>query len=149
MKDVVLYVESFTGLAKDLMISNPELFETKENGDFVMPPVINAFARTPAKMTGDGLLVYARLTDAQYSQWNGMKGIEILGEADFTGVGTADAVYDQIFNDTEKMRKYKSVYDFTPYEITVEAPEVEGEEQPEPETVTVTPPKKFGILMGA
>ncbi|MBG24059.1 MAG: hypothetical protein CMF22_11455 [Idiomarinaceae bacterium] len=146
MKDVVLYVESFTSLVKDLMISNPELLDQKENGDFVSPPVINAFARTPAKMKGDGLMVYARLTDAQYAQWNGMKGIEILGEADFVGTGTADTVYQQIFDDTEKLRKYKSVYDFTPYEVTVEPPE--GEEG-EAEVITVTPPEKFGILMGA
>lgn len=141
MIDAILYVPDFPALVGYLDQNHPDMLERDSNGVMVQPPVVTGFARTPAKVTGDGnsLLVYARLRDEEAQQWRGMSHMEVLSEQPFTGAGTGQAVYAAVFADPTKDAKYKGVYDYTPYE----ADDGEGG------TVTVTPPKMFGLLAGA
>ena len=141
MIDAILYVPDFTTLVGYLDQNHPDMLERDEEGNMVMPPVVTGFSRTPATATSDGnsLLVYARLRDKEVDQWRGMPHVEVLSEQPFTGPGTGQAVYDAIFTDAIKDAKYKGVYDYTPYQ----ADDGEGG------TVTVAPPKMFGLLAGA
>lgn len=84
-------------------------------------------------------MVYARLTDEQAAHWRGTPGVEVLAEAPFTGKGTGDVVYSQIFDDAEKYAIYSRVYPHAPYDV----------DDGEGEMTTVTPTQKFGIIAGA
>lgn len=139
MKDMILYVPSFTTLVAHLDEHHPDMLIRTESGAVQQPPVITGFARTPARVNGDKVMVYARFRDHEVDEWYGMEGVEILGEADYIGRGTTAAVYDQVFSNPEALAKYDSVYDYTPYEVT---DEYTGE------TYTVNPPKWFGAMAG-
>ncbi|MDL4862783.1 hypothetical protein NPJ88_010590 [Halomonas elongata] len=139
MIDAILYVADYPALAQYLSLSHPALLRQTDGGEILLPPVIDGFARTKSVQNGNAVLAYARFRAAQAGQWRGIPGIEILGEAEFTGRGTADAVYGQVFDDPDKLAKYDSVYDRTPREV----PDGEGG------TITYTPPDRFGVVAGA
>lgn len=139
MIDCILYVPDFAALVAHLDAEHPELLQREENVDLVQPPVVVGFARTPAAANGDALLVYARLRDTEADAWRGMPFVEVLAEAPFTGPGTGQSVYDQVFADADLAAKYDGVYSRAPYE----ADDGEGG------TTTVTPPAMFGLLAGA
>lgn len=141
MIDALLYVPDFTTLVGYMDEHFPDCLVRDGEGAIAMPPVITGFARTPAAMGPDGnsLMVYARLREHEVEQWENTPGVEVLGQAEYTGKGTGQAVYDQVFSDTDKAAKYDSVYDRS--EQTVD----DGEGG----TTTVTPPPMFGLLAGA
>src|SRR5690554_958015 len=135
LTDAILYVPDFASLVHHMAQHYPECLERDENGDIAMPPVITGFARTPAVVNGNSLLVYARLREHEVEQWRGTPGVEVLAEHEYVGKGTGDLVYHLLFDDAETTAKYDSVYDRSPQEH-----EEDGE------TYTVTPPDKFGVL---
>ena len=139
MIDAILYVADFPALVGYLDANHPDMLQRDENGKLTNPPVVTGFARTPATQNGNALMVYARLREDEVDQWRGMPHVEVLSEQPFTGPGTGQAVYDAIFADSTKDTKYRSVYDYTPYET----------DDGEGGTVTVTPPQMFGLLAGA
>ncbi|RTR01929.1 hypothetical protein [Halomonas nitroreducens] len=141
MIDAILYVPDFPALVAHLDTHHPAMLARDESGALVQPPVVVGFARTPAVATPDGaaLMVYARLRGPEVEQWHGMPGVEVLAEAPFTGLGTAQAVYDQVFADPDALAAYDAVYDRTPRQVN------DGEGG----TLTVTPPAWFGLIAGA
>ncbi|CBV44052.1 hypothetical protein [Halomonas elongata] len=139
MIDAILYVADYPALAQYLSLNHPELLRQTDQGEIRLPPVIDGFARTKSVQNGSAVLAYARFREAQAAQWRGIPGIEILGEAEFTGRGTADAVYGQVFDDPDKLAKYDSVYDRTPREV----------DDGQGGVITVTPPDRFGVVAGA
>lgn len=139
MRDMILYVPSFTGLVAHLDEHHPDMLIRNDSGEVQQPPIITGFARTPARVNGDKVMVYARFREHEVEEWRGMEGVDILGEAEYVGRGTTAAVYDAAFSDPEAKAKYDSVYDYTPYEVTDEA---------SGETYTVTPPQWFGAMAG-
>src|SRR5690554_6091924 len=140
MIDAIIYVENFQALVTYLNKNYPDMLQRDENNKLTQPPVVTGFARTPAVVNGNSLVTYVRLTVEQAEQWRDMPHVEVLAEVEYHGKGTSQAITDQVFNDPEKLTKYKSVYDYTPYEIT-------DEETGEP--YSVIPPKMFGIMAGA
>ena len=136
LTDAILYVPDFLSVVQYMNEHYPECLERDENGDISMPPVITGFARTPAVVNGNSLLVYARLRDHQVEQWRGTPGVEVLAEHEYVGKGTGDLVYQLLFNDPEATAKYDSVYSREPYE----------EDDGEGGTTTVTPPERFGVM---
>ena len=136
LTDAILYVPDFLSVVHYMDEHYPECLERDENGDITMPPVIIGFARTPAVVNGNSLLVYARLRDHQVAQWRGTPGVEVLAEAPYTGKDTGDVVYGLLFNDPEATAKYDSVYSRAPYEV----------DDGEGGTTTVTPPERFGVM---
>lgn len=136
MIDAIIYVEKFSELVAYLNENAPETLARDENDSLTMPPNVTAFARTPAVVNGDKLLVYCRFTDEQATQWRGTSGVEILAEAPYQGRETGNVVYDQLFADLDATTKYDSVYDRTPREV----------DDGEGETITITPPDKFGVM---
>ncbi|MDN6679235.1 MAG: hypothetical protein L0L17_06000 [Yaniella sp.] len=139
MIDAILYVQDYAGLAQHLADYHPELLAKDEHDQIAQPPVVTGFARTPATTNGNALMVYARLRENEAEQCRGMEGVEVLAESPFNGVGTGDAVYQQILDNPEKLTKYKSVHDTEPYDVADD----------ELGNYTVTPPFKFGIIAGA
>ena len=137
--DVIIYVENFPTLVAYLDEHYPTLLKRDEDGNVAQPPVVVGIPRTPARETSPEVMVYVRLTADQDAQWRGMDGVTVLAEAPFTGRGTGDAVYQQVFSDPDKYAIYSRVYPHEPYEV----------DDGEGGTITVTPPKKFGIIAGA
>ncbi|MBW5800048.1 hypothetical protein [Halomonas elongata] len=139
MIDAIVYVPNFPALVEYLSIHHRDLLARDEHGAIVQPPVVTGFARTPACMNGGEVMVYARFRNSEAEQWRGMPGVEVLAEAEYTGPGTADAVYAQVFDDPDKLAKYDSVYDRSPRQV----------DDGEGGTITVTPPNRFGVIAGA
>lgn len=83
--------------------------------------------------TGDRLH-YVRMPNEQLAAWR--SHATVLSETPYTGVGTADRLYQQIQEDSEALALYESVYDTSPREI----------DDGEGGTTTYTPPFKFGML---
>lgn len=137
MIDAILYVPEFDQLVAHLNEHHPEMLERDDEGNLTMPPVVTGFARTPAVVNGNALMVYARLRANEVEQWDGMPGVEVLAQAPYTGRETADAVYGEVFADPDKAAKYDSVYDRSPRSYLDEET---GEE------ITVSPPERFGVL---
>lgn len=138
MTDAILYVGDFASLAGYMADHYPECLVRDDEGEILDPPVITGFARTPAVVRDNAVLVYARLTDAQAEQWRGTPGVEILAESPYLGSGraTADAVYGALFDDPEALTLYDSVYDRSPREV----------DDGEGGTTTVTPSARFGAM---
>lgn len=139
MIDAILYAADFPALVTYLDEHYPSLLSRDEDGSIAQPPVVVGIPRTPARETTPEVMVYVRLTAEQDAQWRGMPGVTVLAEAPFEGRGTGDAVHQQIFDDPDKYEIYSRVYPHEPYEV----------DDGEGGTMTVTPPKKFGILTGA
>lgn len=139
MIDAILYVPDMPTLVAHLDANYPEMLARDEDGSIAQPPVVVGIPRTPARETSPEVMVYARLTAEQEAQWRGMDAVTMLAEAPFTGKGTGDVVYQQVFDDPEKYAIYSRVYPHEPYEV----------DDGEGGTITVTPPKKFGIIAGA
>lgn len=136
--DSIIYVENFPALAAYLNEHAPETLERDEEGNLAMPPNVTAFTRTPAQVREDKLLAYCRFTLEQANEWRGTPGVEILGEAPYTGKGTATRVYQQIWDDPEALAKYDSVWDRVRTYTDPETGEDHTIEQP-----------MFGIMGGA
>lgn len=134
--DAIIYVADFPTLVGYLNTNAPHILARDENGELVMPPVVQGFARTPAVVNGNSLLAYMRLTEEQAEQWRGTPGVEILSEAPYQGKSTGDTVYAALFANPEATAKYDSVYDRSPREV----------DDGEGGTITVTPPDKFGVM---
>lgn len=83
--------------------------------------------------TGDRLY-YVRLPNEQLTVWR--SHATVLAETPYTGVGTADRLYQQIQADQDALALYESVYDTSSREI----------DDGEGGTTTYTPPLKFGML---
>ena len=111
MIDAVIYVEKFSELVAYLNEYAPETLARDEEGNLTMPPNVTAFTRTPAQMRDDKLLAYFRFTDEQAAEWRNTPGVEVLAEEVYTGKGTADRVYQQIWDDPDALAKYDSVWD--------------------------------------
>ncbi|WP_110647609.1 hypothetical protein [Salinicola peritrichatus] len=139
MIDAIIYVADFPALVAYLDEHYPDLLARDENGDTTQPPVVTGFARTPAVVNGNELMIYARLSESDADIWRGMEGVTILAEAEFVGKGAADTLYQSVFDNADKYAIYSRVYPHDPYEI----------EDQEIGTITITPPKKFGIMAGA
>lgn len=86
-----------------------------------------------ANANGDRLH-YVRMAAVQLNEWR--PHVTVLAEAPYTGTGTADRLYQQIQNDTEKRAIYESVYDTSSRIV----------EDGEGGTMEFTPPFKFGML---
>lgn len=136
MIDAIIFVPAFSQLVAYLNEHHPHLLARDEDGELVMPPVVQGFARTPAVVNGDKLLAYMRLTGEQAEHWLGTPGVEVLAQAEYIGKETGDAVYAALFSDPDATAKYDSVYDRTPREV----------DGGEGGTITVTPPDKFGVM---
>lgn len=139
MTDAIIYVPDFAALVGWAAEHHPDCLARDEQGEILDHPVITGLARTPAVVNGNQVLVYARLTSAQAEQWRGMPGVQVLAEAPFEGRGTAAQIYDQVFADPELLALFDSVYDRSPREV----------DDGEGGTMTITPPKWFGIMAGA
>jgi len=141
MIDAILRVADFPALVAHLDAQHPGMLQRDEAGALVQPPVVTGFVRTPATTLdgGQSLGVYARLRSREVEKWRGMPGVQVLAEAPFEGRGTAQAVYDQVFADPELLTIYDSVYDRSPRTV----------DDGEGGTMTITPPKWFGIMAGA
>jgi len=113
MIDAIIYVPNFPALVAYLDEHAPDTLARDENGNMTMPPNVIAFSRTPAVQNGNALMVYARFTQEQAGQWRGTPGVEILGESPYTGKGTAQRVYQQIWDNPEALAKYDSVWNRT------------------------------------
>lgn len=141
MQDVIIFVPDFLTLVGYLDQNHPDMLERDEDGNMTNPPVVVGFARTPATIGPDqnSLMVYARLREEEILEWGNMPYVEVLAQVEFTGQGTGQAVYNQVFNDPIKAEKYDSVYNREPYQV----------DDGEGGTTTVTPPQMFGLLAGA
>src|SRR5690554_1196911 len=117
LTDAILYVPDFLSVVQYMDEHYPECLVRDDEDNIIHPPVITGFARTPAVVNGNSLLVYARLRDHQVAQWRNTPSVEVLAEAPYTGKGTADAVYGMLFDDPESTAKYDSVYSREPYEV--------------------------------
>lgn len=136
MVDAILYVPDFTTLVGYLDQNYPEMLERDEEGAIAMPFVVTGFARTPAVVNGNSLMVYARLREDEVAEWGGTPYVEVLAEAPYQGRETGNKVYEQLFADAEATAKYDSVYDRSPREV----------DDGEGGVITVTPPAKFGVM---
>lgn len=135
--DAILYVPDFAQLVAYMDEHHPDCLVRDEEGNIVQPPVITGFARTPAVVNGNSLMVYARLRPEQVEQWQNVPGVEILGQAEYVGRETPSVVYDQVFADETAKAKYESVYSLEPKEYT---------DEETGETYIETPSEKFGTL---
>lgn len=118
MIDAILHIPAIVELPAHL---------TDENGS-------PALSDPQAHNAAGGRLHYVRLTADQLAEWR--PHCTVLAEAPYTGVGTADRLYQQIQADPEALALYESVYDTSPREI----------DDGEGGTTTYTPPFKFGML---
>lgn len=133
MVDCIIYVENYPILLGYLKQENPELIEDPESDE------ITGLASTPAKRLGDRAMAYCRLMDdEEVAEWAEYPTVTILGQSEFTGPGTADRVYSQVFEDEDKYAIYSELYPHEEYTV-----ELDGEE------FTMVPPKMFGVLSGA
>lgn len=89
-----------------------------------------------ANQAGDRLH-YVRFTADQLNDWR--PHVTVLAETPYTGVGTADRLYQQIQASPDALALYESVYDTSPREI----------DDGEGGTTTYVPPFKFGMLAEA
>lgn len=133
MKDCILYVSDFPALVEHLRLWAPELLDEGSGA-----PIVVGIARTPAKVHGAELMVYARLREGEDEQWAHIPGVEPWGMTDYEGAGTAQKVYDSVFEDEEKYAIYSRIYPHAPYDIDLDG-----------ETITVTPSPWFGLVAGA
>ena len=138
MIDAVIFVPAFSALVAELNTTHPNMLQRDETGAITMPPVVTGFARTPATTREDRVLVYARLNDADAAQYRSIQHMEVLAETAFTGKGTADRLYQMVFDDLEKLAKYDSVHQ----RVRIITDPETGEEQQIRQD-------KFGILAGA
>jgi hypothetical protein len=138
MIDTILFVPNMPALVTELNATHPNMLQRDETGAITMPPVVTGFARTPATTREDRVLVYARLNDADAAQYRSIQHMEVLAETAFTGKGTADRLYQMVFDDPEKLAKYDSVHQRV---RTITDPETGEERQIRQD--------KFGILAGA
>jgi hypothetical protein len=138
MIDTILFVPSMPALVTELNATHPNMLQRDETGAITMPPVVTGFARTPATTREDRVLVYARLNDADAAQYRSIQQMEVLAETAFTGKGTADRLYQMVFDDPEKLAKYDSVHQ----RVRIITDPETGEEQQIRQD-------KFGILAGA
>jgi len=138
MIDAILFVSSMPALVTELDASHPAMLQRNETGAITIPPVVTGFARTPAAIRDDRVLVYARLNETDAAQYRSIQQMEVLAETEYTGKGTADRLYQIVFDDPEKLAKYNSVHQRV---RTITDPET-GEEQQIRQD-------KFGILAGA
>lgn len=136
LTDAILYVPDFLSVVQYMDEHYPECLVREDEGSITNPPVISGFARTPAVVNGNSLMVYARLRDHQVAQWRGTPGVEVLAEHEYVGKSTGDLVYQLLFDSPEATAKYDSVYDRTPREV----------DDGEGGVITVTPPAKFGVM---
>jgi len=139
MIDAILYVPSYSTLVAHLDANYPDMLVRDESGEIAQPPVVTGFARTPSVVNGDELLVYARFRQHEADQWRSMPGVQILGEAEYAGRGTADAVYGQVFADPDKRAIYDRVY---PRPVTT----IDNGDGTVSES---QPPERFGVMAGA
>ncbi|WP_062359647.1 hypothetical protein [Vreelandella aquamarina] len=136
MIDAIIFVPVFSQLVAYLDEHHPHLLARDDDNNLIMPPVVQRFARTPARVNGDKLLAYMRLTEEQAETWLDTPGVEVLAQAPYQGNGTGNVVYEQLFADAEATAKYDSVYDRSPREV----------DDGEGGTMTITPPDKFGVM---
>ncbi|KTG26220.1 hypothetical protein AWR38_17765 [Idiomarina sp. WRN-38] len=113
MIDAILYVPNFPALVAELDATHPNMLQRDETGAITMPPVVTGFARTPATTREDRVLVYARLTDADAARYRSIQHMEVLAETAFTGKGTADRLYQMVFDDPDALASYESVWQRT------------------------------------
>lgn len=132
MVDAIIYIENFMALVGHVQQNHPELLNY-ENGI----PVIRGFARTPAVQNGNKVMVYARFYEDQVNAWDNMPYVEVLARKDYVNRFTVDEVYEEVFNDPEKLEKYDSVYDRSPKEYFDEELN---------ENVSYSPPDRFGSI---
>ncbi|GGW30452.1 hypothetical protein [Vreelandella hamiltonii] len=103
--------------------------------DTVTDETGNPALSDPSAITSTGdRLHYVRLPNEQLTVWR--SHATVLAETLYTGVGTADRLYQQIKADPEALALYESVYDTSPREI----------DDGEGGTTTYVPPFKFGML---
>lgn len=157
MRDALLYVGKFETLVTHLAIHYPDMLERDVNGAIVSPPVVTGFARTPAITDGESVMVYVRLQDDEVAAWRGMPGVEIMSEVEFSGPGTAQRVYDQVFSDPTKYERYKALYPHEPYQVETglvaytltaefsEPTEIAVKLDNEPHTLTMTDSYKLAV----
>lgn len=136
MIDAILHVPDFATLVGYLDVNHPEMLVRDGDDNMAMPPVVTGFARTPAVVNGNAILVYARLREDEVAQWDGMPGVDVLAQAEYTGKETSAEVYAALFSDPDATAKYDGVYDRTPREV----------DDGEGGVITVTPPAKFGVM---
>lgn len=110
MIDAILYIPDFPALVQHLNANAPEYLKRDDSGELVMPPVVVGFDRTPAVMRDVAMLVYVRMGEEQADEWRGTPGVEVLAESLFTGPGTGERVYQQIWDDDDALAKYESVH---------------------------------------
>ena len=138
MIEAIIYVPNFPALVAYLDEHAPEMLSRDETGAITMPPVVTGFARTPATTREGRVLVYARLTETDAAQYRSIQQMEVLAETEYTGKGTADRLYQMVFDDPEKLAKYDSVHQ----RVRIITDPETGEEQQIRQD-------KFGILAGA
>lgn len=139
MIDAIIYVADFPALVVKLDTENPELLDRDEAGEIIQPPTVTGFARTPAVVQGDELMIYARLTHLEADQWRGIDGVKILAEREFNGPGTANALFDTVRADPDNAAIYDRVYPRP----------VEQLDNGEGGVIEYQRPANFGMIAGA
>lgn len=139
MIDAILYVPDFPVLVATLDAGNPDLLERDDSGVISQPPTVTGFARTPAVVNGDELMIYARLTDDEAEKWRGINGVQILAETEFDGPGTADRLYEAVFADAAAQTIYDRVYPRPVQEL----------DDGEGGVIEYRRPERFGMIAGA
>jgi len=121
MPDIVTYCENTQALIQELKEKYPDRIYKDENSDDYTF-IVN---KTPTIRNGNKTLSLLRVTEEEYEMIQNLDSLEILG------------TYDEIFNNEEKLSKYKSVWDYeTPIEYTEEDGTVRQYYRP----------KKFGVF---
>ncbi|WP_447926954.1 hypothetical protein [Vreelandella sp. EE27] len=110
MIDAIIHTPDFPALVTTLDASYPNLLERNDDGSISQPPTVTGFARTPAVSNGDEVMIYARLDATEADQWRGIEGVQILAEREFSGKGTADALFDAVRADANTKAIYDRVY---------------------------------------
>lgn len=136
---VILYVPNFLALVEYLDEHHPELLARDEKGALASPPIVIGFARTPAVTQGDELMIYASLTEGEAEQWRGMDGVQVLAEREFTGEGTADALFKSVRDDPHTNEIYERVYPRPIRQIRMEDGAIVESQRP----------GNFGMIAGA
>lgn len=94
------------------------------------------FDTTPLIRNGDAGLVYARANADDLAAATSLAGITVLARENYTGSGTADAVYGALFNDPAATALYDAVWP----RVSQEVDDGEGG------TTLWTPPERFGEM---
>lgn len=139
MIDAIIYVSDFPGLVVTLDETQPGLLSRNDDGSIMQPPTVTGFSRTPAVVTGDELMIYARLSDFEAEQWRGIDGVRILAEREFAGPGTADALFDDVRADPGTAAIYDRVYPRPVQQL----------DDGEGATIEYQRPPNFGMMAGA